>query len=88
MYNAVLYDDVREFQEAMIETSSFMLTTAFFLGLSEWLDIDNYESPDEGTDGGVVKEAEKVELKENHHLKKQLMRLEKQKMVPALLLEL
>ncbi len=43
MYNAVLHDDVREFQEAMIESSSFMLTTAFFLGLSKWLDIDSYE---------------------------------------------
>ncbi|MDO5147939.1 MAG: polymorphic toxin-type HINT domain-containing protein [Oscillospiraceae bacterium] len=53
MYNAVLYDDVREFQEAMIETSSFMLTTAFFLGLSEWLDIDYYEeSGGEGSGEG------------------------------------
>ena len=57
MYNAVLYDDVREFQEAMIESSSFMLTSAFFLKLSKWLDIDSYEesggdgSGDTGSDG-------------------------------------
>lgn len=44
MYNAVLYEDVREFQLAMIEASSFMLTSAFFLKLSKWWNIE-YDDP-------------------------------------------